>query len=297
MPDYISRWSGNLIDKGVDMALNSIGCYKYPSTLDRPLDLNKLHGKIQLEGDQILNATGSWLVEYYINGPIRNITSTNSTNYTPVIVDVSIVDNYTYQSIMNDGIFYYRYGQVGKDITSEWSTIAYPRLEIDVGTSGSLIKIIDPRIELIDLLFIMVKIKNDIRNNAEVKINDYSNIPIFTTDNQPIREGIKADSIIQLIYNKTNNRFYYSGGNGTKWIDDNLDIKADKAAPPITTNVNKAITKVTVNEQGIVTKAERANSSDIDHGDGTLEDELDNIHQTIINSENSAISFIVEGDI
>ena len=93
MADYVSQWSGPLIDTGINLALNGIGCKKYPdATLDRPLDLNKLHDQIQLSSGESISANGSWLVDFYINGPVLDLSSINSTNYTPIQIDV-----YTYR--------------------------------------------------------------------------------------------------------------------------------------------------------------------------------------------------------
>ena len=144
MADYISQWTGPLIDTGIDLALNGIGCKKYPDcSLDRPLDLNKLHDTIRLSTGETINANGSWLVDFYINGPVIDLSSINTTNYTPVQIDVYVANNYTYQSLIADGVFYYRYAPIGEDVTMDWLMIAYPRLENDVSSSGEYIQIND----------------------------------------------------------------------------------------------------------------------------------------------------------
>lgn len=298
MADYISQWTGPLIDTGIDLALNGIGCKKYPDcSLDRPLDLNKLHDTIRLSTGETINANGSWLVDFYINGPVIDLSSINTTNYTPVQIDVYVANNYTYQSLIADGVFYYRYAPIGEDVAMDWLMIAYPRLENDVSSSGEYIQINDPRVELIDLLFLIVRVKNDLQDNATLKLNQHSNIPIYTSDDQPLSEGIIAGAIIPLVYNKSSNRFYLTGGGGTKWIQEGLDRKADKANPPITTNVNKPMTKVTVNSQGIVTKVERAQTSDIDHDGDSLDNVLEDLENKIITVSDTGIKFIKDGNV
>ena len=298
MADYVSQWSGPLIDTGINLALNGIGCKKYPdATLDRPLDLNKLHDQIQLSSGESISANGSWLVDFYINGPVLDLSSINSTNYTPIQIDVYTANNFTYQSLMADGVFYYRYAPIGEDLTMDWLMVAYPRLENDVSPSGAYIQVNDPRVELVDLLFLIIRVKNDIQDNATLKLNQHATIPIYTSDSQPLSEGIIAGSIIPLVYSKVENRFYLTGGGGTKWIQVGLDGKADKADPPITTNVNKAMTKVTVNEQGIVTKVERATTSDIDHDGSPLDELISEISQTIIVVGDSGIKFTTDGSV
>ena len=298
MADYVSQWSGPHIDLGINLALNGIGCKKYPdATIDRPLDLNILHDQIQLSTGETISANGSWLVEYYINGPILNLSSINSTNYTPIQIDVYVANGITYQSLMADGIYYYRYAPIGEDVNMDWLMIAYPRLENDVSQDGSQIIINDSRVSLIDLLFLIIRVKNNLQDNVTLKLNQHENIPIYTSDDQPLSEGIIAGAIIPLVYNKTLNRFYLTGGSGTKWIQEGIEGKADKANPPISENVNTPMTKVTVNEQGIVTKVERATAKDIDYGDGTLDDALNDISNDIINVGDNGIKFSIDGNV
>lgn len=298
MADYVSQWTGPLIDTGIDLALNGIGCKKYPdASLDRPLDLNKLHDQIQLSSGEQISANGSWLVEFYINGPVLNLALINTTNYTPVQIDVYVANNYTYQSLMADGVFYYRYAPVGDDVTMDWLMIAYPRLENDVSSSGTLIQINDARVELVDLLFLIVRVKNNLQDNTTLKLNQHAPIPIYTSDSQPLTEGILAGAIIPLVYSKSSNRFYLTGGGGTKRIQEGLETKADKADPPLTTNVNKPMTKITVNEQGIVVKMERATTADIDHNGSHLDEALESISEDIVVMGDEGIKFTIDGTV
>lgn len=298
MADYITQWTGPLIDRGINFALNGIGCKKYPDdSLDRPLDLNKFHDQISLSTGDTIDANGSWLVEYYINGPVVNLTGTNTTNYTPIQIDVYVMDGIAYQSMMADGIFFYRYANIGSDFTMDWMMIAYPRFENDISTNPAIIQINDKRVSLIDMLYLIVRLNTDPADGALIKINTYAAIPIYTSDGQVFTSGTKKGSIIPLVYNKTENRFYLIGGGGSKWIVESLETKADKAVPPITTNVNTPMTKVTVNAQGIVTKVEQATTADIKHNDQTLEEKLDSISTDITNMGNEGVKFNIDGTV
>lgn len=298
MADYVTRWTGPLIDKGIDLALNGIGCKKYPDcTLDRPVDLNTFHDTLTTSSGETLDANGSWLIEFYINGPVVNLASANSTNYTPIILDVYVVNNITFQSLMADGVFYYRYAAAGSDFTMDWMMVAYPRLENDVSEDPSTIKVVDYRVELIDMLFLIVRIANDISDGATLTLNDHEPIPIYTTDGQKISSGMVNGSILPLVYTKNDNRFYLTGGGGTKQILETLDKKADKADPPLEENINTPMTKVTVNEQGIVTKVEQATTEDILHNGDKLSDVLAEINTDIVNMGNEGVKFTIDGTV
>ena len=298
MADYISKWEGPVIDQGIEMAINGIGCKRYPdATLDRPLDLNKLHDTIITATGERIEANGSWLVEYYINGPIVDLSSANTSNYTPIQINVYVANNYTYQSTLTDGIYFYRFAPIGQDVTMEWMMAAYPRMENDISEDPSMIVIQDHRVALIDRLYLIVKLNTDCADNVVLKLNDLNGIPVYTSDGMPYTSGAKKGSIVPFVYNKEENRFYLIGGGGTKWITDTFALKADKAVPPITENVNTPMTKVTVNEQGIVTKVEQATSSDIKHGDGTLNDALQGLTGNIGQMFDLTVQFDIDGTV
>lgn len=301
MADYVSRWTGPNIDLGIDNALNGIGCKKFTeATLDRPLDLNKFHGKISTQSGEV-DANGTWVVEYYINGPVLNLTSLNTVNYTPIQIDVYTMDGYTFQSICVDGVYYWRNSPIGQDFTTEWEAIAYPRMENDISDDPSSIHIVDPRVVIYDKLYLIIKLNTDISDGATLKINDENPIQILMGDGEAISSGVKKDSFISVVFNKSKNSFYIIGGNGSKTIEGDVGEldkkKADKASPPITTNVNKPMTKVTVNSQGIVTKVEQATTSDILHNDEDLKTFLDSLESTTENIESESLKYTNDGSV
>jgi hypothetical protein len=82
------------------------------------------------------------------------------------------------------------------------------------GTATNLTAAIDG-FTLVDYASAVIKTHVDLNANATLNVNGAGAVPLFTSNGTPVSAGtVKAGSVIQVIYNASNSRFYILGGGG-----------------------------------------------------------------------------------
>ena len=116
----------------------------------------------------------------------------------------------------------------------------------DSSTSGSKLIMSISGYTLNDCNIITVRTKYDLAASCKVKINSLSEVPIYTDTNTVLAANIvKANSVITLRYNKTDNRFYLINPDLYKVVKDRVKYTvtgANVTTIPITLDSYNSIT-------------------------------------------------------
>lgn len=301
MADYVSRWKGPSIDAGIDEALNGIGCRRFiDCSIGNPLDLNKFHDEYSVSAIKKVDTYGDWLIEHYTNGPFNMASQGPNITFSPIMVSLNQIADQNYQSVTFDDVTYYRLAAKGEDFTDSWHTLTDIRFIDDASTSADMIKIVEPKIQLHDNLCLIVRLKHKLQDNATVQFNDQPAIAIMMADGGSYKSNHTAGSYIALVYSDLDKKFYVvSEGGMTTVLQDITDTlqsirteissKANAVTPQLLQNPG---TKVTVNNQGLVTKVEQATAKDIKFDDThSLEDKITSIDTSSTEIRNEMISF------
>ena len=199
MIDYTSQHTCPRIDQGVQIALEwdpkLIGCTRVTSTMSAPLNL-----------DIFLNP-GSWIVDYYTNGPI------NLLNYTPLPFSVS--ETYdgpnlvkVTQSVDIETVKAYRTYTVSTKTWTTWVEQGFPKIVSSSGTQDNIV-VNDTTIGVSDLKEITIQLANTLNENATVTINGNGPYSLKMPDGRGVPGNVfRAGSFIKVIFSKLSNSFY-----------------------------------------------------------------------------------------
>ena len=316
MADYQSQHTGPNIDRGVQIALDwdptIIGCKRVESTMSAPLDL-----------DTFLEP-GSWVVDYYVNGPVRLL------NYTPLPFSISeTYDGATLtqvtQSVDIDQVKAYRNYTVATSTWTAWIEQGFPKIVKSTGTADNVI-ITDSTVNVSDLMEITVQLNATLNEGATITINGKGPYPIKMPDDSSIPGGIfNTNSFMKFIYSNDASAFYMIAtpipnelaqtltSYGAKLTSletakdsmqetlDDLDERVTKNTEDIAGisggtgfahsvdhsqdgQANTPWTKITFNEEGVVTKGEDATASDVKMSstdETTVAEKIESIEQTV----------------
>lgn len=295
MADYTSSHSGQNIDRGVSIALDwdpsIIGCKRVESTMSKPLDFDTFMEK------------GSWIVDYFTNGPIGLL------DYTPLPFSVS--ETYdagtkisVTQTVDVDMVKAYRTYTVSTSTWSDWVEMGYPKIVKSSGTGSNLV-LTDSSISLNDLKEMTIQLNVALNENATITANGKGPYPIKMPDGKSVPGGtFLENSFIKVIFSKEQSCFYMIAtpipNNLAAVIEDyggrieGLETKTETMEKDLSDTMeqvakntediknisggtgfahivdhstdgqaNKPWTKITFNNEGVVTKGENATGSDI----------------------------------
>lgn len=199
MADYTSQHTGSAIDQGVQIALEwdpaIIGCRRVTSTMSAPLNM-----------DTFLTP-GSWVVDYYTNGPL------NLLNYTPLpfsvseAYDGSTLEKVT-QSVDVETVKAYRTYTVATKSWSSWVEQGFPKVVTSSGTSDNVV-INDTSVGIGDLKEITIQLANTLNENAKITVNGKGPYALRMPDGKGVCGNIfKSGSFIKVIFSSSMSSFY-----------------------------------------------------------------------------------------
>ena len=199
MVDYTSQHTGSAIDQGVQIALDwdpeIIGCRRVTSTMSAPLNM-----------DTFLTP-GSWVVDYYTNGPL------NLLNYTPLPFSVSetydgaSLEKVT-QSVDVETVKAYRTYTVATKSWSAWVEQGFPKVVTSSGTSDNIV-INDASVGIGDLKEITIQLSNKLNENATITVNGKGPYALRMPDGKGVSGGVfKSGSFIKVIFSSSMSSFY-----------------------------------------------------------------------------------------
>ncbi len=199
MADYTSRHSGPNIDQGVQIALDwdpaIIGCKRVTSSMSAPLDMDTFF------------EPGSWIVDYYTNGPL------NLLNYTPL--PFSVAETYdgstlsmVTQTVNVDQVKAYRNYTVATGTWTDWIEQGLPKVVVSTGTASNIV-VTDSTVGVANLSEMTVQLNQTLNENATITVNGKGPYAILMPDGIGIAGGIfTAGSFIKIIYSSANQSFY-----------------------------------------------------------------------------------------
>ena len=199
MADYTSQHTGSDIDQGVQIALEwdpeIIGCKRVPSSMSAPLNM-----------DTFLTP-GSWVVDYYSNGPL------NLLNYTPLPFTVSesydgaTLEKVT-QSVDVETVKAYRTYTVTTKKWTVWVEQGFPKIVTSTGTPDSIV-INDSSVGVGDLKEITIKLSQSINENATITVNGKGPYPLRMPDGKGVSGNVfLKGSFIKVIFSSETSSFY-----------------------------------------------------------------------------------------